>query len=52
MSKYAFNVLGSSISKDTLLSCESIDVKGRYTGIDPSAITQGETEALVSYKGE
>ena len=52
MSKYASIVLGSSISKDALLSCESIDVKGRATGINPSAIAQGEMEAIASDKGE
>ena len=52
MSKYAFNVLGSSISKDALSFCELIDVKGCVIGINPSAITQGEMEALASDKGE
>ena len=52
MSKYALNVLSISISKDALSSCESIDVKGRATGIDPSAIAQGDLEATSSDKGE
>ncbi len=52
MSKHAFNVLGSSISKDALVSCDSIDVKGCVTGINPSSISQGEMEALASDKGE
>ena len=52
MSKYALNVLGSSISKDALSSCESIDVKVCVIGIDPSAIAQGDLEATSSDKGE
>ncbi len=52
MSKHAFNVLGSSISKDALVSCDSIEVKGCVTGINPSSISQGEMEALASDKGE
>ena len=52
MSKYALNVLGISISKVVLSSCESIDVKGRATGIDLSAIAQGDLEAISSDKGE
>ncbi len=52
MSKHAFNVLGSCISKDALMSCESIEVKGCVTGINPAVISQGEMEALSSDKGE
>ncbi len=52
MSKHAFNVLGSSISKDALMSCDSIEVKGCVTGINPSSISQDEMEALTSDKGE
>jgi len=52
VSKHAFNVLGSSISKDALVSCDTIEIKGCVTGINPSSISQGEMEALTSDKGE
>ncbi|MBR4226421.1 MAG: sel1 repeat family protein [Candidatus Methanomethylophilaceae archaeon] len=52
MSRHAFNVLGSGIFEDALRSCDSIEIKGSVTGIDPSGISQGEMEALSSDKGD
>ncbi|MBR6205063.1 MAG: sel1 repeat family protein [Candidatus Methanomethylophilaceae archaeon] len=52
MAKHTFNVLGSRFFKDALAGCDSVEVKGSVTGINPACISQGEMETLSSDKGD
>ena len=54
MAGLAFNILGSSLSKEVLKSDgkESVTVKGCVTGANPLHLSDGEKESILSEKAE